>query len=170
MRKHYIIDGYNVIHASPELRRISEAFGVDRVRTELLNGVREFAERRGCDCTIVFDGAANENDSRGRVRVISTRTRSADEVIRREARARGKDLVVVTSDLEIVSVARTNMAVVIPSAEFMLEIDLIPSNTDKPFDRRSISPRHIEEIREETEKPRDMSDDEMDEWKKLFGA
>jgi len=169
MRKHYIIDGYNVVHASPELRRISEAFGVERARMDLLNVVREFADRRGCDCTIVFDGAANENDSRGRVRVVSTRTRSADEVIRREARARGKDLIVVTSDLEIVSVARVNMAVVIPSAEFVQELDLIPSS-DRPFDRRAISPRHIAEIGEETEKPRDMSDDEMDEWKRLFGA
>ncbi len=170
MKKHYIIDGYNVLHASPDLKRNSEAFGMERARADLLSAVREFAQRRGAFCTLVYDGVVNENDSRGLVRVVSTRRRSADDVIREQARTHGRNLIVVTSDLEIIGTAKVNLATVMGAAEFAAELDLAPAPERSAPDRRGLSPTRLAELRSPTEKPGNVSDDEMDEWKRLFGA
>jgi predicted RNA-binding protein with PIN domain len=171
MTKTYIIDGYNVIHASPDLKRAVDAFGIDRARGDLLNAVAGFAERRNCDCIVVFDGVVGRERITPRVRVLSSRTRSADDIIREEARRQGKRLVVVSSDLEIIGTARANMAETIASREFAADLTLGTRSTGLASPPRdgSARPHRIAEQRERSEKPGGVSDDDVDEWKRLFG-
>jgi predicted RNA-binding protein with PIN domain len=174
MHKIYLVDGYNLLHASDDMRKIVDAFGMDRARIELLKGLGEFSRRSDADCVVVFDGIARMNSSPKGVRVVSSGNRSADEVIREQVRAMGRKLVVVTDDLEIIATARTNMATVVSSREFASRIDVIVPGSATDQARRearaAARPHRIEELRERGEKPRPPDDDEIDEWKKLFGA
>jgi predicted RNA-binding protein with PIN domain len=165
MRKVYIIDGYNLLHASPDLKRTLGSFGMDRARADLLQALSRFALRGGIDCIVVFDGATS--DTAPGVRVISSRSRSADDLIREHARSAGRSLVVVSSDLEIISTARTNLATIIPSKRFAAELDLSPQRDEAP--RAGARPNRLDELRETSEKPK-PSEDDLDEWRRLFGV
>lgn len=164
MRKVYIIDGYNLLHASPELKRTLKSFGMDRARVDLLAALSSFARREGVDCIAIFDGVTN--DTAPGVRVISSRNRSADDLIREHARSAGRSLVVVSSDLEIVSTARTNLATIVPSKRFAADLDLNPSSA--PTERGDVRPHRLDELREKSEKP--TASDDIDEWRRLFGV
>jgi predicted RNA-binding protein with PIN domain len=163
MRKTVMIDGYNLLNASPELARTVGAFGMERARADMLRAVGDYARRSGCDCTVVFDGVASGMVPSG-VRVLSSRGRSADDVIREESRRSGRRLVVVTDDLEIIATARTAMATVMPTRTFLEQLSFASTMVD----REALRPHRIEELRERSEKPTHVDDDEIDEWKNLF--
>jgi predicted RNA-binding protein with PIN domain len=102
-RVHLVVDGYNVTKTAwPEL-------SLERQRDRLLRGLAPVAARSGAEVTVVFDAAdATErplvNRPRG-VRVLfSAPGVIADDVIRDlvEAEPRGRPLVVVSSDAEVV--------------------------------------------------------------------
>lgn len=169
--KLYLIDGYNVLHASPELKRVLAASGIERARTEMLNGVAGFAERKNVECIVVFDGVVGLDQVTPKVKVVSSHERTADDLIREHARREGKKLAVVTNDLEIIATARANMAEVVPSKAFAAELRTgTHARTPAPPTDGSARPHRIAELRERSEKPRALSDDDIDEWKKLFGA
>lgn len=171
MQKTYIVDGYNVIHASPALKRTLRGAGAERARTELLNAVAGFAERKNALCIVVFDGVVAEEQVTPKVRAVSSRARSADEVIREQARVDGKRLVVVSSDLEIIQTARANMAEIVHSKAFAAELTAGTHSKGlaaPPADGSS-RPHRIAEQRERSEKPGSISGDDMEEWKRLFG-
>jgi predicted RNA-binding protein with PIN domain len=165
MRKTYMIDGYNLLNASPELASTVRSFGMERARTDMLRAISDFAARNGCDCTVVFDGVAGGVQPAG-VRVLSSRGRSADDIIREEARRSGRRLVVVTDDLEIIATARTCMATVVATRAFLEQLSFASTMVD----RAALRPHRIEELRERSEKPKGVDDDDIDEWKKLFGV
>lgn len=171
MEKTYIIDGYNVIHASPQLKRTLNATGAERARTELLNAIAGFAERNNAQCIVVFDGVVETGVITPRVRVVSSRERSADEIIRDRARTDGKRLSVVSSDLEIVQTARVNMANLIHSKAFAAQLTLGTHSQGlaTPPSDGSARPHRIAELRECSEKPGGVSGDDIEEWKRLFG-
>ncbi|MEP7219345.1 MAG: NYN domain-containing protein [Bacteroidota bacterium] len=170
MKKIYVIDGYNVLHAATELKRTLDAFGIDKARGDLMNAIATFAERKKCDCIVVFDGVVDEGNLSTRVRVLSSRTRSADDIIREHARENGRNLVVVSSDLEIIGTARANMAMVVSARDFASELTLGTHSRGLAAPRGgSARPHRIAEIRERSEKPNALSEDDVDEWKKLFG-
>ena len=165
MRKTYMIDGYNLLNASPELAATVRSFGMERARADMLRAVADFARRNGCDCTVVFDGVAAGSQPSG-VRVVSSRGRSADDLIREEARRSGRRLVVVTDDLEIIATARAMQATVVPTRTYLEQLSFASTMVD----RDALRPHRIEELREPSEKPRSLDDDDIDEWKKLFGV
>ena len=160
-----MVDGYNLLHASPELARTVTAFGMDRARADLLRAIGDYARRNGVDCTVVFDGVAAGSTPPG-VRVLSSRGRSADDIIREEARRSGRRLVVVTDDLEIIATARVAQAAVIATRAFLEQL----SFASTMIDRDALRPHRIDELRERSEKPNRVDDDDIDEWKKLFGV
>lgn len=169
--KLYIIDGYNVLHVSPELKRALNAFGMDRARADLLNGVAGFAERKNAECIVVFDGAAEMQRVSPLVRVVASGKRSADDLIREHARQHGRKLAVVSNDLEIIATARANMAEVVPSKAFAAQLSLATgSRSAAPPSDGSARPHRIAELRERSEKPGSLSDNDIDEWKRLFGG
>ena len=121
---HIIIDGYNLIRQSDSLRRV-ERLSLEAGRDELIRRVAAYRRSRGHRATVVFDGwmtgPAHEERHRwdGVNIVYSGRGETADEVIRRMARAeRGSEFIVVSSDREVAAGAMKAGGVAISSPEF----------------------------------------------------
>lgn len=113
-RELLVVDGYNVIHASPRYERLifdksDDPYShdvYDRARTALVADVAAFSGRR-YEPVIVFDGAGNVSADRPNlpqagVRIVFSPTGvSADTVVQQlctEAREAGRACTVVTSD------------------------------------------------------------------------
>jgi predicted RNA-binding protein with PIN domain len=102
-----IVDGYNVIHAWPELKRLLTGASLEAARERLIERLSVFGMVAGADVTVVFDAhhsAARMNSEQtvDGVRVIFTRKgHSADHIIERmayEASQAGDVITVATSD------------------------------------------------------------------------
>jgi predicted RNA-binding protein with PIN domain len=101
-----IVDGYNVIHAWPPLKKLMNE-SLEAARDKLIDRLAVYAQVSGADVTVVFDAhrtasMANAEEQNQGVRVIFTRKgHSADHAIERLAYAvtAGEDPVTVaTSD------------------------------------------------------------------------
>lgn len=116
-RKLLIVDGYNVLRSGSRYRCLRDAGpnpdyaddAFNRAREALINDVVAYAGR-DCDAVVVFDGGRNQfSDGSvervGGVRIMFSRAGdSADKVIEklsRDARERGIETMVVTSDATI---------------------------------------------------------------------
>jgi len=121
---HIIIDGYNLIRQSDSLRRL-ERLSLERGRGELIKRIAGYGRSRGHKMTVVFDGWMAGGAEEERLRedgvhiVYSRRGETADEVIKRMARAqRGSEIIVVSSDREVADSAVRAGGVAISSPEF----------------------------------------------------
>lgn len=103
--RHFVIDGYNVIHAGPPYRELAE-IDIDAARARLVGDVAEFVGG-GDRATLVFDGAGNPasdgspHELGDLTVVFSPYGRDADSVIEAVVsadRGAGVQIVVVTSD------------------------------------------------------------------------
>ena len=120
-RELLVVDGYNVIHATPRYERLVYPASDDplssdvypRAREALISDVAAFAQA-SYDAVVVFDGAGNVNPERPNigaagVRVVFSPTGvSADRVIEQlvtDARESGRACTVATSDGTIQAVA-----------------------------------------------------------------
>jgi predicted RNA-binding protein with PIN domain len=101
-----IVDGYNVVHAWPQLKSLMQE-SLEAARDKLIDRLAVYAQVRSADVTVVFDAhkttaMANAEEARQGVHVIFTRKgHSADHAIERIAYAaaeRGDPLTVATSD------------------------------------------------------------------------
>ena len=102
-----IVDGYNVIHAWPQLKRLMGDASLEAARDKLIERLSVFGMVVGADVTVVFDAdhstarANSEEDVEG-VHVLFTRKgHSADHAIERIAYAAsqvGDVITVATSD------------------------------------------------------------------------
>lgn len=105
MKDLLLVDGYNVINASPQYRAMKES-DLEAARVQLVEDVAGYAKLAGVQAVVVFDasrrsGASERTSSVLGVRVIFTREgRSADETIERMAHdaRRGRRVFVATSD------------------------------------------------------------------------
>jgi predicted RNA-binding protein with PIN domain len=102
-----IVDGYNVAHAWPELKRLLTGASLEAARDRLVERLSVFGMVEGADVTVVFDAhhsAARNNSEQtvDGVRVIFTRKgHSADHIIERmayDATQAGDVITVATSD------------------------------------------------------------------------
>ncbi len=102
-----IVDGYNVIHAWPSLKRLTTEATLEAARDRLIERVAVLGMVTGESVTVVFDAhhssaMANSEDTVDGVRVIFTRKgHSADHAIERiayTARDAGDIITVATSD------------------------------------------------------------------------
>ena len=100
-----IVDGYNVVHASPRYRSLLDT-DPGLARAALVADVASYAEP-GLRCAVVFDGGANPDSDgaphhvAGVVVMFSPFGTDADTVVEglaRRSRERGESAVVVTSD------------------------------------------------------------------------
>jgi len=128
-RGHYIIDGYNVLHAHP-LYGPALRSDMDAARARLVADLAGFAQG-GPRTIVVFDGGGNpESDGAphhlGALTVIfSAAATSADTVIEGLAqrfRERGEPVVVVTSDAATRDTVRSGTVAVTPSAQFVADL------------------------------------------------
>ncbi|MBM4139184.1 MAG: NYN domain-containing protein [Nitrospira sp.] len=119
MPTHLIIDGYNVLGLTGKFSNRLES-----AREEFLRALGSYRHRTGHSVTVVFDGwqqgqPLEQHEHRAGVEVIySKRGEKADQVIQRLVREYGSDCAVVSSDHEIVNVARSHQAFVMRAQEF----------------------------------------------------
>ena len=122
-REHYLVDGYNLIHAWEELRELELYIARDRLTHLLI----EYGGYEQFNITLVFDAAFTEDDEKiedygEHFQVIYTASgESADKVIERltyELIRRRKEVHVVSSDAVIETVILGAGAYRHPSREF----------------------------------------------------
>ena len=152
-----IVDGYNYIGRSTELTLQDTG-----ARDKIIYLFGQYCARAQKMLTIVFDGSysgqqVDRKRQYGRVTVIYTSPiYSADHAIKKMVSAqetkRRKTLTVVSSDNEIADYVKAHGASAVKSEEFENEI-IRTLTEEKPLDRVNI---HI-------------SDEEVQEWLKLFG-
>jgi len=120
---HIIIDGYNLIRQSVNLRRF-ERQSLEAGRHSLIASLAAYRRRKGHKITIVFDGwesgsVQEERDYQAGIYIIySRRGEKADEVIKRIIAHTDEDILVVSSDHEILSYAKRRSKTAISSTEF----------------------------------------------------
>jgi uncharacterized protein len=120
MPTHLIVDGYNVLGS-----RGLQLGGAESARDMLLHDLAAYRHRKRHSITVVFDGwqhgrPTEQREHRAGVQVIySRRGERADQVIQRLAREYGTDCAVVSSDHEIMNVARAHGAFLIGAHEFV---------------------------------------------------
>ena len=102
-----IVDGYNVIHAWPQLKRLLGDASLEAARDRLVDRLSVFGMVVGADVTVVFDAhhstaRSNSQEMVEGVHVLFTRKgHSADHAIERiayEASQAGDVITVATSD------------------------------------------------------------------------
>lgn len=150
-----IIDGYNLIHRSPDLRPGPERT-LEEAREKLINLLSWTVGGGEARFVVVFDGAeGGGGDQTGSERVQMRWSRppaKADDVIRAMVEAeidRDRRVTVVTADLEVARHARAMGATVAISDLFMGSV-VSPQRASNP------------------EKPGTLSRAELEEWAALF--
>ena len=101
-----LVDGYNVVHAWPDLKALLR-HSLEDARDRLIDRMAVYSQVYGSDVTVVFDAhktaaLAQGKEERGGVHVVFTRKgMSADHAIERLAYSitgRGQPLMVATND------------------------------------------------------------------------
>jgi hypothetical protein len=122
-----VVDGYNLIHAMPELARLVGT-DLERARDGLVAKLAVYRSGRGVRITVVFDGrgpAAQQNRPPGGIEVVFSRApQNADAKIKNmlALEKSPKSWTVVTSDNSIILFVRDYGAKTIPSAEFAAKL------------------------------------------------
>src|SRR5262249_36217833 len=117
----WLIDGYNVIRASPELSMI-ERRGLDAGREALCRALAaSTAGARGEQFRVVFDGAGRGGSASvaGVTTIFSSARETADRVIARLAAHAGA---VVSNDREVRRAATRAGAIAITADEFLARL------------------------------------------------
>jgi len=122
-----VVDGYNLIHAMPELARLV-GNDLERARDVLVAKLAVYRSGRGVRVTVVFDGRGTyvpQTRPPGGIEVVFSRApQTADAKIKTmlSLEKSPKSWTVVTSDNSIVLFARDFGAKTIPSAEFAAQL------------------------------------------------
>ena len=129
-KEHYIIDGYNVIHAWPELDALAHG-ELAEARDRLIHVLSEYGAYQKYDVTIVFDALFTNEDVHDEKRgkhleiVYTAEGETADSYIERlayESVRAGREVHVVTSDGAEQSVILGVGAYRLPSRELRREV------------------------------------------------
>ena len=128
-----IVDGYNLLHADPKLKRTLRA-DLRGARRSLMRRLRHYLESKNVRLTVVFDGRGGVTDVDveipGRLQVLySAAGQSADELIIHilQEAANPREYLVVTSDMADIGRAASSMGVqVLPSTDFLSRMGPAP--------------------------------------------
>jgi hypothetical protein len=116
---HLVIDGYNLIHATPELMM---AGGPEEGRRALAMALSRYRKRRGHRITLVLDGGQTPLAERATLQGVNTIfsgwDQTADKIIIDLAGRHGSGLTVITDDRELADLSRQRGAEIIGSAQF----------------------------------------------------
>jgi len=155
MLPHYIVDGYNVIHAIPSLKKLLAHDGF-QAREQLAFLVSRLTFRKKFRCTIVFDGAKPHEhhppQSHSPLHIVFSSPLSADAKIKSmiEASKNRSLLVIISSDREILGYAKVCSCSTYTSKYFS---NLLFDEPDKGEEKDSTA----------------LSKVQVDEWLKIFG-
>lgn len=154
-RLHYIIDGYNVVHAIPSLKK-TLAHNAESARELLIHSAGRFSLTKKIRCTIVFDGSAPNNfrkqSTSAPIHVVYSAPLTADAKIKQmiEHSKNRNQLVIITSDREILDFAKVCSCQTHTAKHFS---NLLQGSDDSAS--------------EKTDPP--LTQSQIDEWLKIFG-
>jgi len=154
-----VIDGYNVIHQIHEYMALLDT-GLEAAREKLIHDLTTYRSQRHVNIVLVFDGIADVLNHHGKDRIkgieiiYSKAPMKADPVIKKKISTRNKRMqtVVVTNDGDIRKFSKDAGAIVLSPQEFYLR--LTNNRTDLGIEGKFQG---------------NMTPEELDEWKKLFG-
>jgi predicted RNA-binding protein with PIN domain len=154
MLPHYIIDGYNLIHAIPALKKLLVR-DAPQAREALIDHVARLTHRKKFRGTIVFDGVRPAEDfgaSRAPIHVVYAAPLTADDKIKAliEHAPNRSWLVVISSDHEILNFAR---------------VCACTTHTSKYFAHMLFETDTAGEEKEQST----LSKSQVDEWLRIFG-
>ena len=159
IREHYIIDGYNVIHAWPELSTL--VGDLSEARDRLIQIMTEYGAYENYDIIVVFDALytadeAHEEKRGSHVTILFTAAgETADSCIERLAyelvRAR-REVHVVTSDGAEQSVILGAGAYRLPPGEFRKRVRRVKEKLRRDYLEAPIFPLTRNEIRSHIDK------------------
>lgn len=155
-----IIDGYNMIHRVPALRRFLEV-SLERAREELGFHLKSYLAHHKINIVLVFDGAhpsigsesTNRNDS---FKVLFSKFPfKADPVIKDmiQKEEKKKSLTIVTDDADIIRYAQSQDVKFLSPGTFYARLE-------KRFIRKELNNKYDQ----------DMSEEELLEWLQIFGV
>lgn len=153
--QHFILDGYNLIHAMPALKK-TLAHDAQSAREMLIHSVARLTHRKKFRCTIVFDGSPPSNavkqSPNAPIHVVYSSPQNADAKIKQmiEQSKHRSLLVIVSSDREILNFAKVCSCQTHTSKHFA---NLL-SQTNDVSTEKSDTP---------------LSQSQIDEWLKIFG-
>jgi len=121
--KHYIIDGNNVIHKISSFVRLVQK-DKQAPREKLVFMIERYFQGRKAKITLHYDGFENLPIKTSFIKIIYSNKKTADEKIRQqiEDADNGKNIIVITSDDGIKAFARKCRCEVIPSEDFIKQI------------------------------------------------
>ncbi|PYN32691.1 MAG: hypothetical protein DME01_20735 [Candidatus Rokuibacteriota bacterium] len=154
----WLVDGYNVIRRSPELKA-REVESLEGGRRALLHLIARARRALQDEFTIVFDGARLSGGTppvAGRIRVVFSRPPlTADDDLMRLARQLRNGAIVVSSDRKVQDAARRAGSAVLTAEQFLEALDVPETpGADRP-DMKDAS--EDEPAREKRGNPRRLS-------------
>lgn len=157
MPQKIIIDGYNVLHLVERYRQILQT-DLESARSRFIQDLNIYRSHKNLEIIVVFDGTADIQAPfhKGGVRVMFSRAPlKADPVIIDLIRAekRKRRITVVSSDREIVDFAKFSGSQSLSPAEFYIRISTMHRD-----------------IQLKNKLDNEMSGEELEEWKKIFGV
>ena len=146
-----LIDGYNVIHADPEMKRLLDP-SPENARVLLVERLVSYVDQKRLRVTIVFDGRGMLLDAEsiipGKLQILFSRGhQSADELIisTLEEAANPREYLVVTSDNEDIGrVARGLGSQVLSSAAFLSRLKRSGGKEQAPAEDPGLAAEDIE--------------------------
>lgn len=133
-----IIDGYNLLHASPNLSVRKEEL-LEKARNRMIEKLSYYRKMKKVSITVVFDGWKGGFQSQSQemlkgIKVIYSKLgETADEVIKRMIDNASKEMLVVTSDREIRDFADQHSFISVSSSEFEKKMAMA-SHFEKEYD------------------------------------
>ena len=124
-----IIDGYNLLHASPNLTVRREEL-LENARNRLIEKLSHYKRQKKVSIAVVFDGwkggmpTQSQEISKGINIIYSKLGEKADDVIKQMIADSSREIVVVSSDREIRDFAEKNNVVSVSSSEFEKKIEM----------------------------------------------
>ncbi|MEE9164983.1 MAG: NYN domain-containing protein [Nitrospinota bacterium] len=143
-----IIDGYNLLHVSPELSVRREEL-LENARNRLIEKLSRYKRQKKVSVAIVFDGwkggmpAQSQEILKGIKIIYSKLGEKADEVIKRIIANSSEEVVVVSSDREIRDFAEKHNTVSVSSSEFEKKIEQALFYQMKGYDEEDSEEREI---------------------------
>ena len=135
---HILIDGYNLIRQSIDLRRF-ERQSLEAGRNALIAWLSEYQRRKDHRITVVFDGWVSgqpeeERDYHFGIHIIySAKGVKADDVLKRITASTDEEILVVSSDREIASYAIRKGKATLSSLEFESIVNRQVATEDNDF-------------------------------------
>ncbi|WP_207725506.1 NYN domain-containing protein [Acetobacterium malicum] len=135
MKTILIVDGYNVIHGSDDLKRLSE-IQLEEARVQLINDLNGYSGFKGWETILVFDAYQQQSLEKreelvGRIKVVFTeKNKTADSYIEKLVYSLPKaySVRVVTSDFTLQQMVMASGAERVPVRELIQDMEATLKN------------------------------------------